>query len=347
MKLVAAKCPNCGSNLEVNPNKETIKCEYCRSAILVDEAIAKYKLEISGEIEIKNLPKLENYLKNAERYYSSKEYDEAYKIYKEILKLDPTNSLALLRYGICKTLLNNYIDFTLEYLNKTIKEVICLIKEDDNYSVIIEKYIKEVCNAVDESLYEVRKYFNSYTVNASDLMEIQAKLLSIVECYETIINYTEENKKHIIEQLVSVLNDIIKDKNYKTGTAREGGNFISTFKLSTSEKNIYRKKLKYYNDVLNSQEKNDNNHYHDLETSSKNNDKINLCIIIIDIFLWMLILGSAMSNQFISSLIMIFIFLLITIKKISNKIFKGDKIKKRNCLILLIIVLVIAIGCGI
>ena len=235
----------------------------------------------------------------------------------------------------------------MEYLNKTIKEVIHLIKEDDNYSVIIEKYIKETCNAIDESLYEVRKYFNSYTVNVSDLVEIQTKLISIVECYETIINYTEESKKHIIEQLVSVLNDIIKDKNYKTGTAREGGNFISTFKLNTFEKNNLNKKLKYYNDVLNPQEKNDNNYYNDLETASKNNGKINLCIIIIDIFLWMLILGSAISYQFISSLIMIFIFLLVTVKKISSKLFKGDKIKKRNCLILLIIALVIAIGCGI
>lgn len=342
MKLVAAKCPNCGSDLEVNPNKETMKCEYCKSAILVDEAIAKYKLEISGEVEIKNLPKLENYLKNAERYYSLKEYNEAYEIYKEILKLDPTNSLALLRYGICKTLLNNYIDFTLEYLNKTVKEVINLIKDNDDYNTIIEKYIKETCNAIDESLYEVRKYFNSYTVNVSDLMEIQTKLLSIVECYETIVNYTEENKKHIMEQLVSVLNDIIKDKNYKTGTAREGGNFISTFKLSSSEKNNLNKKLEYYNNILNPQEKNNNDYDNDSKTTSKSNDKI-----IIDIFLWVLILGSFMSNQLVSSLIIFLIFLLITFENISKKLFKDDKTKKRNCLILLVIVLVIAIVCGI
>ena len=31
MKIVAAKCPNCGANIEVDSNSNTTKCEYCNS----------------------------------------------------------------------------------------------------------------------------------------------------------------------------------------------------------------------------------------------------------------------------------------------------------------------------
>ena len=102
MKLVAAKCPNCGANLDVNPKQDATKCEYCHQAILIDDAIAKYKLEISGSVEVKNLPQYDNILKLANRNYNNKEYEEAYKSYDQLLKLDADNTIALLRYGICK-----------------------------------------------------------------------------------------------------------------------------------------------------------------------------------------------------------------------------------------------------
>ena len=71
MKLVAAKCPSCGASLNVNPKQETAKCEYCNQTILIDDAMAKYKLEISGSVEIKNLPQHDNILKLANRNYNN------------------------------------------------------------------------------------------------------------------------------------------------------------------------------------------------------------------------------------------------------------------------------------
>ena len=57
IKFVAAKCPNCGSNIEVNQDDNKSKCEYCHSTILVDDAIEKLKIELTGEVEVKNMPK--------------------------------------------------------------------------------------------------------------------------------------------------------------------------------------------------------------------------------------------------------------------------------------------------
>lgn len=352
MKLVAARCPNCNANLDVNPNNETMKCQYCGGAILIDDAIAKYKLEISGVVEVKNLPRIDNYLKIADRHYNLKEYDNAYKNYVKIIELDPNNKIALLRYGICKTLLNNYIDFSLDYLNNSFNEVVKLATDDKTYEKYIESYVRETTYTIDESLYALRKYYNSYVVNGSDLIQIQSKLLSIVYCYETVLEHADKERIHIIEQLISVIKDIIRDKSYKTGSSREGGNFYKSYKTSVEDKITLTKKLNYYENILNpSSTSNDSetnvkeeliNDKNDIKTQKKGDIKGS--IIAIDIFLWMLILGSLLSGYVVSCLVMIFIFLIITFDNISGSIFKGNSKKKKNCIIILIILLVIFMG---
>lgn len=343
MKLVAAKCPSCGANLEVNPNQEALKCQYCGSAILVDDAIAKYKLEISGEVEIKNLPKIENYLNLAERAYNANNYDEAYKYYGKLLELVPDNTLVLFRYALCKTMLNNFIDYPLNHLTDSFNEVVEMLKEKKTYDEDIESYVKEILCVIDESLYATRKYYNSYTINGSDLIEIQKKLISIINCYESVLTNTDQNKQHIIKQLVSVLQDVLKDKTYKTGTSVYGGNVLKTYQISLSSKIELSKKLAYYTSLLPKTEVK-------VESPKKkksNHSDIKTGIIIFDIFLWLLILGAIMNQWFVSALITLLIFIIITFDKITEKIFKNDLKKKKYFLIIMVILLFITIGMNI
>lgn len=37
MKLVNLKCPECGAQLKVDPNREFVYCEYCGTKILLDK----------------------------------------------------------------------------------------------------------------------------------------------------------------------------------------------------------------------------------------------------------------------------------------------------------------------
>ena len=97
MKLVAAKCPSCGADIELDQDSDKTKCSYCNSKIIVEEAIEKYKLELSGSVEIKNLPKLDNYLKLAERSYEDKNYPDAFKYYDKAYELDPDNYNVIIR----------------------------------------------------------------------------------------------------------------------------------------------------------------------------------------------------------------------------------------------------------
>ncbi len=341
MKLVSAKCPNCGSNLDVNPDNETMKCKYCKSAILIEDAIKKYNIEIFGEIEINNLPKIDNYLKNAERNYNSKNYDEAYKIYGKIIELDPNNTLSLLRYGICKTMLNNYIDFPLDYLIKSFNDVVEIEKNNNLYDKNIESYIDEVIDAVDESLYSTRKYYNTYAVNSSDLKEIQNKLISIVNCYEELLKHTIKNKEYIIKQLISVLNDILKEKNYKTGSSINGGNYFQTYQSSGKTKKYFVDKLYYY-EKLNGNDQvliNNNN----LNSKTKKNDYKKLITIILDILLSILTVGAFSSGNNASAIMMLIIIFLISFDKTTDYIFRDNMKLKKVFIVCSIILLIIAI----
>ena len=46
MKLVPAKCPSCGANLKVDPEKEAAICEYCHTPFIVEKAINNYNTTI-------------------------------------------------------------------------------------------------------------------------------------------------------------------------------------------------------------------------------------------------------------------------------------------------------------
>ncbi len=73
-------------------------------AILVEDAIAKLKVVVEGEVELKGVPKLESYLKLGDRAYKDGEFDEAYINYSKALELDPDNAIAILRQGLSKVL---------------------------------------------------------------------------------------------------------------------------------------------------------------------------------------------------------------------------------------------------
>ncbi len=171
MKLTEAKCPNCGASIKVDSNRRETKCEYCRTEIIVDDAIAKYKIEVLGNIEISNLPKLENYLLLADRYYKTKEFDEAYKQYSKIVELEPNNIIAVLRRGICDSLTSNYIkDGTSQILN-AFKEAYFLMQKYGDLSKL-----DQICL---ESIKGI-KLIQNYLVDIYNLEILSLKeLLSI------------------------------------------------------------------------------------------------------------------------------------------------------------------------
>ncbi len=336
MKLVAAKCPSCGASIEVNEKSETTKCKYCQQAILIEDAIAKYKLEISGEVEIKNLPKIDNYLKKADRNFKEKNYDDAYKDYNEVLTLDPDNTLALIRYSICKTYLNNGIDFKLDHLQTTFKNVVELLKKQEKYDEIINYYINDVCDVVDDSRFSTIKYYNSYSVTRTELADIQTKLYSCLEVYQELYEHANEKKDHISKQIVSTIDDLISEKKYKTGFDENGNRVNQLFSISTSEKHRLQSLRKEYS--------NEDDFENDNSNIAKKSTKCNPNRLTAaqgwSIFIGLLVIGAIGSNDYAPAIPLIVLIVYLNIDKSKYKIFK----KYTFLNVLIIVALVIITG---
>lgn len=91
MKLTAAKCPSCGASIEVDRNEETTICEYCKSNIIIEDAVQKLKIELSGKVKVSGIKDNEDRLKDAINYYELDEFKDATATLNTIIADEPFN----------------------------------------------------------------------------------------------------------------------------------------------------------------------------------------------------------------------------------------------------------------
>ena len=218
MKLVAAKCPSCNANIEVDKNSDSTKCEFCDTKIIVEDAIAKYKVELSGEVSIKNMPKLDNYLKLGERHYDDGEYEEAYENYSKVVELDPDNWLAILRKGICKSLCTNYLNFEIKPTVNGVKNAYSILKEGKKTEEI-DQAIKEANQTFSQLVAFVVNYYRSNELYIDDVSDANGKLLACINAYVYLNSIVEkdETKKVILTSLTYAIDRLLEAKRYNTG----------------------------------------------------------------------------------------------------------------------------------
>lgn len=88
MEFIAAVCPQCAGNLQVPDDRDTIKCMYCGTDIIIKDASdSKHK-------KLKNLATL------AQSALNSSNYAESYKYFTEILELKINDSDAWYGKGL-------------------------------------------------------------------------------------------------------------------------------------------------------------------------------------------------------------------------------------------------------
>ena len=91
MKLTAAKCPSCGASIEVDRNEESTVCQYCKSNIIIEDAVQKYKIELSGKVKVSGIKDNEDRLNDAINYYELGELKDAASTLKTIIADEPFN----------------------------------------------------------------------------------------------------------------------------------------------------------------------------------------------------------------------------------------------------------------
>lgn len=313
MKLVAAKCPSCGANIEVDKKQEITKCKYCKTKIIIDDAITKYKLEV----EINNMPTTENYLKLGKRFYYDGEYNDSYKMYSKAVEISPDNSEAVLYQGLSKSLCTNYKDFELDDAFKATKNALNLINKDDKD--LNDKYILELTIVTLKLQDFAIDFYNNHALYFDYLEEFFNKLkycLFVLEfCYDK--TYCIKNKIFIINKIIKLINYILKNKKY-INDSDDKEIYILDFKYRIEllqKKKEYKEKLYSFNPNLKKEEERDRK------------KKINLIFtIVIEVIIFFFFIKALTKNTSSVWAIILLMDFILLFPFVSKKIFEDKKI---------------------
>lgn len=146
VKLVSAKCPSCGASLKISKEYDRTKCDYCHQTIIVDDAIACYKLKISGTISVEGIASNSELIDAANELLDMQEYLKAKRKFLEFSEKCPDNYQGWLGLLICRTrnftIKDNNIMFEND-VNKYYEHFLKVAPDEvkNDYVEIIENYL--------------------------------------------------------------------------------------------------------------------------------------------------------------------------------------------------------------
>ena len=109
MSLVAAKCTECGANIQVDDRKDASICEHCKTAFITQKAINNYTSNlyvtqnITKHIYGKEQKECEDFLRNGEVFIKLKDWDKAKECFVSATSSNPANYLGWLGIARCLT----------------------------------------------------------------------------------------------------------------------------------------------------------------------------------------------------------------------------------------------------
>ncbi|MDD4718611.1 MAG: hypothetical protein PHY00_02205 [Bacilli bacterium] len=189
MKLVSAKCPNCGANLKLSKENENVICDYCRQTIIVDDAVACYKLKLSGTVSIEGIQSNFELINSANELLKMNEYLQAKRQFQEFTEKCPDNYQGWLGLLICRT------------RNFSIKDNNYLFEND------VKKYhVNFMKTAPDEVKSEYTDIIDSYlhpTVEKQIQKKIKIRILDKIKEKKLNLNFISKiNKSYIFSGIL-------------------------------------------------------------------------------------------------------------------------------------------------
>ena len=101
MPLVAAKCTQCGANIEVNPSHDAGICPHCGTAYVTEKVIKNYITNNNLNVGAVNIDKvnvsvpdhIEKVVKSYSAYMKQKAYEKAYHLIRDELERDSADTV--------------------------------------------------------------------------------------------------------------------------------------------------------------------------------------------------------------------------------------------------------------
>lgn len=262
MPLVAAKCTQCGANIEVDDSKEAGICKYCGTAFITEKAITNYNTYVTNNFLGANINVLggniENLLKLAENAESAGNPKEANEYYSKVLELDPSNRKALIGKGCSACSSSNVTDVNsnelLSYASKALegcddnKFVLDVIKKLHELSLMVYQGVLSFYN-------EHWKYKDAINVLINGLDTSMAIALFIKKEIENrkLANDNELGFYYIESVKICIMSCVELCKERKYVDSITSGPYISTenkanIKVNADKHEIY---LNIYDEMCN------------------------------------------------------------------------------------------------
>ena len=236
MKLTAAKCPSCGADIKVDRSLKFTKCEYCNSRIIVEEAI-----ENLIQVELKDTPTLDNYMKLGDRYYHNKEFEEAYHAYSKAEQIDPDNPFVVLRRGLSRSMATDYNHFEVTSAISGLKTSISLMKKMSFSRKDINQSIDETVRVLVISRNFLLEVYQNHSFTMDQTIGYIERLEACLDGFYYLDSVVENNT--VLEQ--TIVRSIVETIDMILGKANE-----SNYQLNHSfVKELKNKRKQYFSRV--------------------------------------------------------------------------------------------------
>lgn len=196
MAMKAMRCPQCGSELELDDSKEFGFCSSCGTKIMLHE---KVEMKHTGSVQFKmdNSDQGHNRITLGNRAYSAGNYGEAYEYFTKGLEDVPNDFYALYRKGICAVCLGTDDNLRLGELQSA------LIAAHEILDNVIDS-ADENDNECAERFYNMSEQFNN---DLEDVCTVQLQVSD--EYYSKLANLDNANHQAAYWCETAVLFDII------------------------------------------------------------------------------------------------------------------------------------------
>ncbi len=264
MAMIAAKCTNCGANIQVDETKEAGICESCGTAFITEKAINNYIVNNTYNIDNANivLPQknINNLINLGNEEYRNRRYTNADKYYREVLEIDNSNYECNFKRFLClaqekndqyhNSYMNEMVEKLQGYLQKTNSNEALTKEQKEEYigfacDECLSIVMKDYCLGRDECLVsgKLKKPDGIYTISTvcGNTYIGLFELLDVMESYLTKYDSVEKNWKMYCMYIETVMETCCKKYQCVTDNQCYG-------KSASGAEHVYEagKKLKKY-----------------------------------------------------------------------------------------------------
>jgi tetratricopeptide (TPR) repeat protein len=204
--FVAAKCPNCGGELQVPQDRNSVRCMYCSGDVVVRQAV----LAASGGNP-------DNWMKLGSAAAEAGNHQEAIANFNKVLEVDPNNWEAWLEKANSTGWLSNLSDCRIgEMVAHTRQALACTPKEKlQELKPLAAVAINEVARAYNDMACKHLRQFITVDVAWPEFIE---QTMAAFEGLEYAHELDPKNKV-VLRNMVTILTDLIQGVAYQDSDA--------------------------------------------------------------------------------------------------------------------------------